>query len=300
VNHHSTIEQRVGPDPILLEGIRDGRRQERESVNRALSNFPELRVGSIWTRLRRLRSQQREEAHIGVPFKWTTDLDETLYQTHAEKGLRAAVTEIEFITGWPRNAISRRARKLGLRNQPVGSRRRWRMAEFRFALESVSHMSAGEIAEVIGRSEKAVREMIGQRGIEGRFQDGYSLRELAEMLHVRRTAVRKWVRSGVLRRKKNGRISEESLQAFLASHQEYIRWSSLDGHTLSWIAQLIQEAATIKAPEPPPGAKHQSMEEPEVVQSPTLAYTVSNTHEVGPSGDPGSHDTQAHAANPGL
>jgi hypothetical protein len=296
LNPHSTIDQHFPPDPILLEGIRQGRREERKSVNKVLSKFPELRLGSIWTRIRRLRAQQRQEAHIGVQFEWTTDLDERLRRTYAEAGLRAAVTELQCVTGWPRNAISRRARKLGLPHQSVGLRRRWRMSEFRFALESVSHMSASEIAEAIGRSEKAVREMIGQRGIEGRFQEGLSLRELGEILHVRRTTVRNWIRSGLLRRKKNGRIGEESLQSFLVSHPENIRWTSLDKHTMSWVAQLIQEGARVK--EQQPGAKHQSTEEEKGAQRPTFVGNASNRHEVGPSEDRGSHDSQGRAANP--
>ncbi len=152
--------------------------------------------------------------------------------------------------------------KLGLPQEPVGSRRRWRMAELRFALESVSHMSVREIAEEMGRSEKAVREMIVQRGIEGRFQDEYSLRELAEKLHVRRTRVRNWVKSGLLRRKRSGRIDEESLQSFLYSHPENIRWPVLDEDTASWISQLVEaERTRVKSPARRTDARHQSSAE---------------------------------------
>jgi hypothetical protein len=301
VNPGSTLDRNCGPDPILLAGIREGRRHERESVNRVLRKFPDLRVGSIWTRLRRLREQQREQAQIGVPFEWTTDLDEHLRRIHTEAGLRAAVSEVQCITGWPRNAILRRARKLGLPSQPVGSRRRWRMAEFRFALESVNHMSVKEIAEEIGRSEKAVREMVAQRGIEGRFQDGYSLRELAEKLHVRRTRVRNWVKSGLLRPKKNGRIDETSVQSFLYSHPENIRWSLLDEDTASWISQLVDtERTRSKVPAMRTVAKHQRLAEAKEERQPTHDGTVSNTHEADPSEDHASIDSQAHGASPLL
>ena len=89
VNTNSTMDRTFGPDPLLLAGIRDGQRHERESVKRVLNKFPELRVGSIWTRLWRLREQQREQAQIGVPFEWTTELDQHSRRIHAEAGLRA-------------------------------------------------------------------------------------------------------------------------------------------------------------------------------------------------------------------
>ena len=96
------------------------------------------------------------------------------------------MSSVQSLTGWPRKAILRRAHKLGLPTRTLGTRRRWTMVEFRFAIESVNHMSVREIADELGRSEKAVWDMVGQRGIPARFQDGYTMRELAEKLHVRR------------------------------------------------------------------------------------------------------------------
>jgi hypothetical protein len=296
---NAVTDQSSGPDFILLGGIREGGRKERESVNRVLNKFPELRVGSILMRLRRLREQKREGARIGVPFEWTSDLDQHLRRIDAEQGLRAAVSEIHCITGWPRNAILRRARKLGLPHQPVGSRRRWQMSEFRFALESVSHMSVREIAAEIGRSEKAVREMVAHLGIEGRFQDGYSIRELADKLHVSRIRVRKWIKSGSLRRKRSGRIDEESLQSFLYSHPENIRWPVLDEDTAFWISQLLEaERTRVKSLARRSDARHQSSAEAKEARGPTHVGTASNTPEAGPFEDHASIDSQAHGASP--
>jgi predicted DNA-binding protein YlxM (UPF0122 family) len=67
------------------------------------------------------------------------------------------------------------------------------MVEYRFVIESLNHMSVREIAEQIERSEKAIWDMVGQRGIPARFQDGYTMRELAEKLHVRRLSLQNWV-----------------------------------------------------------------------------------------------------------
>jgi hypothetical protein len=180
-------------DPILLGAIRTANRLERETVDRVLRKFSELRIGTIWARLRRLQEQRKENGHSGPPFRWTNELDERLIHIHEEVGLSAAVSGVQSLTGWPRKAILRRAHKLGLPTRPLGARRRWTMVEYRFVIESLNHMSVREIAEQIERSEKAVWDMVGQRGIPARFQDGYTMRELAEKLHMRRLSVQKWV-----------------------------------------------------------------------------------------------------------
>jgi hypothetical protein len=152
-------------DPILASGIRNANRLERETVDRVLRKFSELRIGTIWARLRRLQEQRKENGHTGPPFRWTDELDERLIRIHEEASLSAAVSGIQSLTGWPRKAILRRAHKLGIPTRTLGSRRRWTMVEYRFAIESLNHMSVREIAEEIGRSEKAVWDMVGQRGI---------------------------------------------------------------------------------------------------------------------------------------
>jgi hypothetical protein len=100
---------RTEVDPILLSGIRDANRLERETVDRVLRRFSELRIGTIWARLRRLQEQRKETGHTGPPFRWTDELDERLIHTHEEAGLSAAVSGIQSLTGWPRKTILRRA-----------------------------------------------------------------------------------------------------------------------------------------------------------------------------------------------
>jgi len=173
-------------DAILLDGIRQANRCEREAVDKVPGGFSELRVSAIWARLRRLRYQRRT---IG-PVVWTKDLDERLVRISREMGLTASVSEIQNLTNWPRRAILRRAHKLGFPTEPASDRCRWTMAELRFAIESVSHVSVREIAEDLDRSEKAVWDMLTHRGIPARFEDGYSVREISAKLHIRRPSIR--------------------------------------------------------------------------------------------------------------
>lgn len=298
----STIDQRIWRgkvDPILLRGIRNANQFERETVHKVLRRFSELRIGTIWARLRRLQEQQRENGHSGPPFRWTNDLDERLIRIHEEGGLSAAVSGVQSLTGWPRKAILRRAHKLGLPQRASGPRRRWTMVEYRFVIESLNHLSVREIAEEIGRSEKAVWDMVGQRGIPARFQDGYTMRELAEKLHVRRLNVQKWVEAGFLHRKRNGRIDEGSLQSFLYTHPESLKWPVFDQDTAFWVSELVEaERARVNGAEAQTRAIPQNLEKMRVADASTPGGTVSSAPGSDPSGDHESRSNQARAATP--
>ncbi len=300
----STMDQRFWRceiDPILLRGIQNANQLERETVDKVLRRFSELRIGTIWARLRRLQEQQKENGHAGPPFRWTDELDERLIRIHEETGLSAAVSGVQSLTGWPRKTILRRAHKLGIPSRPSGSRRPWTMVEYRFAIESLNHMSVREIAEEIGRSEKAVWDMVGQRGIPARFQDGYTMRELAEKLHVRRLNVQKWVEADLLHRKRNGRIDEGSLQSFLYGHPEILKWPKLDQDTAFWVSELVEaERARVNGAEAQPRATPQNSEGIRAAEASTPGDTVSNTPGVDPSGDHESRNSLARGASPQL
>jgi hypothetical protein len=301
ITRPSNLDQtfwRTEVDPILLSGIRNANRLERETVDKVLRRFSELRIGTIWARLRRLQEQRIQNGHNGPPFRWTDELDERLIRIHEDAGLSAAVSGVQSLTGWPRKAILRRAHKLGLPTRPLASRRPWTMVEFRFAIECLNHMSVREIAEAIGRSEKAVWNMVGQRGIPARFQDGYTMRELAEKLHVRRLSVQKWVEAGLLHRKRNGRIEEASLQSFLYSHPEYLKWPLLDEDTAFWISELVEAERSRVNGETQTRAIPQSSEGGRAVAASTPGGTVSSAPGVDPSADRESRSSQGRGASP--
>jgi hypothetical protein len=292
---------RAEVDPILLNGIRNAKRLERETVDRVLRKFPELRISAIWARLRRLRERQSQNGYTGTPFQWTDELDQQLIRMHEEAGLSAAVSGVQSLTGWPRKAILRRAHKLGIPSRGLGSRRRWTMVEYRFAVESLNHMSVREIAEEIGRSEKSVWDMVGQHGIPARFLDGYTMRELAERLHVRRLSVQKWVEAGLLHRKRNGRIDEGSLQSFFYSHPECLKWPAYDQDTAFWVSELVEtERARVNGAQTQTRAMPQNSAKIRAAEVSTPGGTVSNTPGADPSGDRESRSNQVRGASPQL
>jgi len=174
------------------------------------------------------------------------------------------------------------------------------MAEYRFVIESLNHMSVREIAEQIERTEKAVWDMVGQRGVPARFQDGYTMRELAEKLHVRRLSVQKWVEAGLLHRKRNGRMDEASLQSFLYNHPEYLKWPLFDEDTAFWVSELVEtEKARVIGTEAQTHAMSQISEMIRVPELSTSGGTVSSGPGPGSSGDREPRNSQARGANPG-
>jgi hypothetical protein len=281
-------------DPILLEGIRKANQCERAAVDKVLGEFPELRISGIWARLRRLRYRPKASG----PLPWTNELDDRLRAVYLQTGMRASVSEIQNLTDWPRRAILRRAHKLGLPAPSTGDRRRWTMAELRFAIESVNHLSVKEIADELERSEKAVWDMVGHRGIPARFQDGYSVRELSAKLHVRRPSIRMWIKEGALHKKRNGRISDDSLQSFLSSHPERINWPLLDEDTTFWVSELLEtESSRVNGSGARTRASSRNLEQTQVAQVPTFHCTASSTRESDPYEDPASHRNQAGGAS---
>lgn len=284
-------------DAILLDGVRQANRCEREAVDKVLGAFSELRVCAIWARLRRLRYQRRTDS----PVVWTNELDECLIRTCRELGLSASVSDIQNRTNWPRRAILRRAHKLGLATETVRDRRPWTMAEFRFAIESVNHVTVKEIAEHLERSEKAVWDMLTHRGIPARFQDGYSVREISTRLHVRRPTIRMWVKSGELHKKRNGRIAEDSLQSFLYNHPERIKWNLLDEDSSFWVADLLEaEKIKVNGAETRSRANSRSAEGSREVALSMPDDSASNAPEADPSEDPASHNNRARGASSQL
>jgi hypothetical protein len=128
--------------------------------------------------------------------------------------------------------------------------------------------------------------MVGQRGIPARFQDGYTMRELAEKLHMRRLSVQKWVEAGLLHRKRNGRIDEGSLQSFLYTQSEILKWPVFDQDTAFWISELVEaERMRVNGAEMQTPAMPQNSEKMQAVEASTPGGTVSSAPGVDPSGD---------------
>ena len=225
-------------DNVLRQGIQQGRVGERTAVAKILRLCPGLRTAVVWRRLNRLRQRRVHPNHRVGPFAWTEALDAVLL--HAEKfgGFKLAVAEVERLTGFPQEAIMRRTRKLGVYASHSSASTPWTDADLRFLLESVQHLTVKVIAKELHRSEKAVWRKVGDLGLSAKCEEGYTVTEVIQKLHVWHRRMKSWVTNGWIKIGRNRRITERSLRSFLREHPEELKWDLFDSETVEWLLEF--------------------------------------------------------------
>ena len=116
---------------------------------------------------------------------------------------------------------------------------------------------------------------------------------------ISRPSIRTWIKAGLLHKKRNGRIAEDSLQSFLYSHPERINWPLLDKDTTFWVSDLL-EAEKIRVNEAGTRtrANSRSSEGTQAAEASTSDGSSSSTPEADPCEDPASHNSRARDASP--
>jgi len=115
--------------------------------------------------------------------------------------------------------------------------RPWTEEDKDFVLERAREFPVTDIAKRLGRTPKAVYQLLWKRGESAKFQDGYTQRDLAETLHVSPRKVRQWVRLGWLLLYE-GRVKDRSLQRFLQEHSNEIDGGRLETDVKLWLGDL--------------------------------------------------------------
>ena len=173
----AAINPRLLPaiDQLLIAGIKLGPNKKHQAINKILQLVPEWKRGDCWRRIRQLR---RTPA----------------LATDAQQELRKA----------EENGPSRRTPS-----------RPWLPEDDAKLLDLAGYEPVNEIAERLGRSERAVRFRLGALGMSARVTDGWSQRSLRKLLRMSRTRLRQLVANGMLR-VRDPRITRASLAAFEA------------------------------------------------------------------------------------
>jgi hypothetical protein len=234
-------------DNVLLKGIQQGRVGERNAVAKTLRLCPGLRTAVVWRRLHRLRQRRAHPDHRASPFAWTEALDTVLLHAEEFGGVKPAVAEVQGLTGFPREAVMRRVRKLGLHASHSATSAPWTDADVRFLLESVQHLSVRVIARELHRSEKAVWRKVGDLGLSAKCEEGYTVTEVIQRLHVWHRRMKGWVTNGWIKIGRNRRITERSLRSFLREHPEELKWDLFDSETVEWLLEFGVTAPAGKA-----------------------------------------------------
>jgi hypothetical protein len=169
---------------------------------------------------------------------WTKEREERLLGLCGEIGLKDAVSTLQRETGWPRDAIVRKAHKLGVPKKQYQRKQEWSEIDRTFLLVSVRHVPVKKIARQLGRPEKAVWVQIWREGLPGAWEEGYSRRELCRKFHVSAATLRGWIRAEFLKDGADGRVPERSVKVFLRYHRELVNWDRLDPESREWALEL--------------------------------------------------------------
>jgi len=165
VGAESKIDPRFLPyiDRLLVTGLNLGNAGKHEAINKVLKLVPEWRRGNCWRRLRQLRRASAKTACFPLAPQSTFSASE-----NREIHTRAAA-------------------------------RRWTAVEDAKLLDWAGYEPVNKIALRLNRSTRAVRFRLGALGMSAKVSDGWSLRQLRNLLHVSPAKLKRFIGSGMLK-----------------------------------------------------------------------------------------------------
>ena len=222
-------------DQILLSVLKARRKEVHAAIERILKGWPGLTRGELWDQLRHLRNHcseapkariQRDEGDLEVV--------RTLY-ARGRAGAREAVKNLRARRPQrSARSIWYDAAKLGV-STGSGSARRWSPEEQGALLWDAGEKPVEKIARKLGRSVKAVQQMLSSRGVSSRVRvpKSYTLRRVARLLGVSDRIVRLWFQKDLFgesvkqgrnrdRSPRGPQISTAALVAFCQKHPDKI------------------------------------------------------------------------------
>ena len=113
----------------------------------------------------------------------------------------------------------------------------WTEVDKGYLLDHAREFPVTDLARRFRRTQNAVYLLLWKNGESGKFQDGYTRRDLAELVHVSRRKVSRWVRLGWLTLYQ-GRVKDRSLRRFLEGHSDEINAERLDRDVKFWLLSL--------------------------------------------------------------
>jgi hypothetical protein len=193
-------------DQLLTAAIEQGPAKKRDAINRILELVPDWNRGDCWQRIRHLR----KTAELAAINEHHPEKPETLRET----------------------AVVRRS-----------ASRPWTTADDDRLLDLAGYERADKIAQRLSRSVPAVRFRLGALGMSARVTDGWSLRELRKLLHIRTSRLRHFIGNGILR-VRDARISASSLAIYCEKNRQ-----SLAASTLEKVGAALSKKNAALAPE---------------------------------------------------
>src|SRR5579862_3993089 len=135
------------------------------------------------------------EANKRRTFRWPPGAREAVAANLNAHGpqLRELVTKLVELTGHPRSACLRFARRMGIKAK--GQYKEWSKADQERLLEMLDKYSVAEAAKKMRRSKASIYALMRRLNLSPSFrQDCLSKRKLAELLHIHLSEVDSWIR----------------------------------------------------------------------------------------------------------
>ena len=236
-------------DQILRSVLKAGRKEVHVAIETILRAWPGRWRSELWRRLRQLRNERGERAKGQA--KWDEEDLEILRTLYAQgrAGARKAVKKLLARRPDRRTrAIWHKATKLGISSES-GRPKPWSREEHGVLLWNAGEKPVDKIARKLGRSVKAVRQMLSSRGVSCKVRSpkGYTLHRVAKLLGVSHRTVRVWFQKGLFgeptnlgnrdRHQPGRRVSAAALAAFCERHPDKINADRCDPDLLLLIEE---------------------------------------------------------------
>ena len=149
------------------------------------------------------------------PFLLTRDREDQLRQAYSrcrtKTELSHEVTVLANTWGVPRSTVTNQAQKIGV---SLLAWKTWTDQELAFLREHAGSMSIKRLAKALKRSPDSVKHQMHRQQLSAEITEGYSLRQLQELLGVKHTRLQMWLTKGWIRME-HERVTERSVQRFL-------------------------------------------------------------------------------------
>lgn len=220
-------------DDILQPVLKARRIEVHAAIETVLKGWPGRKRAELWALLRRLRNGHR--GAVKCHAIWNEEDMDILraYYAQGRAGARRAVKELlARHPDWSARSVWYKAAKLGISTRSEKPRA-WSREEQGVLLWNAGEKPVGKIARKLGRSEKAVRQMLSSRGVASkvRIPKNYTLHRVAKLLGVSDRIVRLWFQEGLFgepasrernRSRSGPRVSAAELLAFCREHPDKI------------------------------------------------------------------------------
>jgi len=163
-----------------------------------------------------------------VHYLWTPDMDDQVRQAYRRSRTKTELSRelTRLCSTWnrPRYALTNRCQALNIRLLVM---RLWTTEELALLRELSGEVSVRAIAKRLRRSPDSVKHQMSRMQLSAEVSQGYSIRQLEQLLGVKHTRIQGWLSKRWLS-VRDERITESSLKGFLLRRMDAYSFRNCD------------------------------------------------------------------------